>query len=316
LNTGLGHPHTSPLGSLNWQFLPRFVVLLCFFLGVTLFATAAVGSGPDSCAAGLPDVPSGVLALRSHGFAKDASTTRPPVSDALSADDPASEPSTRPSIFRRALQDQKEIYSAPFHRKNLKWDLVFLAATGGLISGDRHISGALSRDHVDVSQHISDIGLYSMTASVAGLWLSSLKTQDTHANETGILAAEAFGNTAAVVGLTQVIGGRERPTEGEGNGRFWQHNAFGSSFPSAHSSFTWTMASVVAHEYPKPWVRWLVYGTATTVSVSRVTGLKHFPADVAVGGAFGYLIGQQIFNAHSVRSLSRRHHSLRLRASK
>jgi membrane-associated phospholipid phosphatase len=74
----------------------------------------------------------------------------------------------------------------------------------------------------------------------------------------------------------------------------------GSSFPSAHSSFTWTMASVVAHEYPKPWVRWLVYGTATTVSVTRVTGLKHFPSDVAVGGAFGYLIGQQVFNAHCV----------------
>lgn len=38
---------------------------------------------------------------------------------------------------------------------------------------------------------------------------------------------------------------------------------------------------------------------ATTVSVTRVTGLKHFPADVAVGGVFGYLIGQHIFHAHS-----------------
>jgi membrane-associated phospholipid phosphatase len=168
------------------------------------------------------------------------------------------------------------------------------------MAGDKHISGSLSPNHADTSQNISSIGLYSMTASVAGLWLSSLKTQDAHANETGILAAEAFGNTAVVVGLTQMIAGRERPTEGNGNGRFWQNNALGSSFPSAHSSFTWTMASVVAHEYPKPWVRWLVYGTATTVSVTRVTGLKHFPSDVAVGGTFGYLIGQQVFNAHCV----------------
>jgi membrane-associated phospholipid phosphatase len=202
------------------------------------------------------------------------------------------------------MRDQKEIYSAPFHRRNVKWDFLFLAATAGLIAGDRHISGALSRNHVDVSQHISDVGMYSIAASVAGLWLSSLKTEDAHARETGILAAEAFGNTAAAVGLTQWIAGRERPTEGSGNGRFWQNNALGSSFPSAHSGFTWTMASVVAHEYPKPWVRWLVYGTATTVSVTRVTGLKHFPSDVAVGGAFGYLIGQQIFNAHCVPGLS------------
>jgi len=100
--------------------------------------------------------------------------------------------------------------------------------------------------------------------------------------------------------VTQLIAGRERPTEGSGNGNFWQNNAFGSSFPSGLSSFTWTNASVVAHEYPKPWVRWLVYGTATTVSVTRVKGLNHFPSDVAVGGAFGYLIGQQIFTVHCV----------------
>jgi hypothetical protein len=59
------------------------------------------------------------------------------------------------------------------------------------------------------------------------------------------------------------------------------------------------MASVLAHEYPQPWVQFLAYGTAATVSVTRVTGLDHFPADVAVGGVFGYFIGQHIFHAHS-----------------
>jgi len=276
---------------------------IVFALAFTSFGAVATASETNSPKI-LPDAPSAVLATRSTSFSKGVSKTLPPISDAPSPDPPVSEQNTRPSLPRRALRDQKAIYGAPFQRRNLKWDLVFLTATGGLIAGDRHISSALSRDQVDVSQHVSDIGMYSMIASVGGLWLSSLKTKDEHANETGILAAEAFGNTAAVVGLTQMIGGRERPAEGNGNGRFWQNNAFGSSFPSAHSSFTWTMASVVAHEYPKPWVRWLVYGTATTVSVTRVTGLKHFSSDVAVGGAFGFLIGQQVFNAHSVRSLS------------
>jgi membrane-associated phospholipid phosphatase len=270
---------------------------------LTLLATTAVAAETGSPTV-LPDAPSAVLAQRFHGPTENTSKTQPLPPDTASSDGPAAQEDARPSILRRAMRDQKEIYSAPFHRRNVKWDFLFLAATGGLIAGDRHISGALSRNHADVSLHISDVGMYSMTVSVAGLWLSSLKTQDAHARETGILAAEAFGNTAAVVGLTQLIAGRERPTEGSGNGRFWQNNALGSSFPSGHSSFTWTMASVVAHEYPKPWVRWLVYGTATTVSVTRVTGLKHFPSDVAVGGAFGFLIGQQIFNAHCVPGLS------------
>jgi len=59
------------------------------------------------------------------------------------------------------------------------------------------------------------------------------------------------------------------------------------------------MASVLAHEYPQPWVQFLAYGTAATGSVTRVTGLERFPADVAVGGVFGYFIGQHIFHAHS-----------------
>jgi len=298
------------------QFLRCSLRSLFVFMGLTLFASAAVGPDGDTLPKALPDAPSTLVAERLRGFAPGGPNTELLFPDAPSPEEPATAQNDRPYMLRRALQDQKGIYRAPFHRRNLKWDLVFVAATGGLIAADRHISGALSRDHVDVSQHISDVGMYAMTASVAGIWLSGLKTKDEHASETGILAAEAFGNTAAVVGLMQVIGGRERPSEGNGNGRFWQNNAFGSSFPSAHSSFTWTIASVVAHEYPKPWVRWLVYGTATTVSVTRVTGLKHFPSDVAVGGVFGYLIGQQIFNAHSVRTLSRRHHSFRVRDSK
>jgi len=299
LNEAVDSSHRLSTKVVKTRLLPCTQGVRCVFYLLALLTTAVAASQTSSLKV-LPDAPSEVFAQRYSGFAKDVSTAQPLISDAPSPDSPASEQNARPSVLHRALQDQKEIYAAPFHRRNLKWDLLFVVATGGLMAGDRHISGSLSPNHVGASQDISNIGLYSMTASVAGLWLSSLKTQDAHANETGILAAEAFGNTAAVVGLMQITAGRERPTEGNGNGRFWQNNAFGSSFPSAHSSFTWTMASVVAHEYPKRWVRWLVYGTATTVSVTRVTGLKHFSSDVAVGGTVGYLIGLQIFDAHCV----------------
>jgi len=210
----------------------------------------------------------------------------------------------RPSLFRRAMQDQNGIYTAPFHRRNVKWDLLFLAATGGLIAADKHISEELPRGHAGVSEDISNIGLYSMVASASGLWLSHFKSHRAHSRETGTLAAEAFANTAAVYAVTQLMTGRERPTEANGRGHFFQNNALSSSFPSGHSSFTWAIASVVAHEYPKPWVRWLAYGASSTVSVTRMTSFRHFSADVAVGGVFGYLIGRRIFHAHRVSGLS------------
>ena len=292
------------------HFLPHPVVARLVLFALTLLTTIAPASATDP-PSDLPDAPSAVLAKLSPSLVENTAMAPTFPSDSAPSDEPSSRHEARPSILRRVMLDQKAIYTAPFHRRNLKWDALVLLVTGGLIAGDKHISAAISSDHASVSQHISDVGMYSMTASVAGLWLSSLKTDDAHARETGVLSAEAFANTAAVLGLTQLIAGRERPTEGNGSGRFWENNTLGSSFPSAHSSFTWTMASVVAHEYPKPWVRWLVYGTATTVSVTRVTGLKHFPADVEVGGVFGYLIGQQIFNAHCLPGLSSRCHASR-----
>jgi membrane-associated phospholipid phosphatase len=202
-------------------------------------------------------------------------------------------------LIKRGLRDQKEIYSAPFHRQNLKWDALFLVATGSLIAADKYITGAISHNNLTVSQDISNIGLYSTLATTGVLYLSGIARKDDHTRETGFLGLEAFGNTLVVDAVAQLIAGRERPLEGNRNGRFWVNNALDSSFPSQHSGLTWSMASVLAHEYPKPWVQLLAYGTATTVSVTRVTGLKHFPSDVAVGGVFGYFIGQHIYHAHS-----------------
>lgn len=224
------------------------------------------------------------------------------------SDPPPGQPQTAPSqnsdrgfvsLLKRGARDQKEIYTAPLRPHNLKWDAIFLAATAGLIAADKRITGEISHNNLSTSQHISDVGLYSTTATTGLLLVSGIVKNDEHAEEAGLLGFEAFANTLAVSAITQLAAGRERPLEGVGHGRFWVNNALDSSFPSLHSGLTWSMASVLAREYPRPWVEILAYGTATTVSVTRVTGLKHFPADVAVGGVFGYFIGRQIFHSHS-----------------
>jgi membrane-associated phospholipid phosphatase len=214
--------------------------------------------------------------------------------------------------FRRFGKDQAEIYSAPFHRSNLKWDALFLAGTGVLIATDRHASRALPSNHFDLSRNISTAGLYGTSAAAGVLWLSGLATHNEHTRETGALSAEAFANAVPVYVGLQLITGRERPIEGSGNGRFWRNNALNSSFPSGHALFTWSMASVIAHEYPRPWVKWLVYGTATAVSVTRFSGREHFPSDVAVGSVIGYLIGRHIFQAHCRKGLSEGCHSRKI----
>ncbi len=278
--------------------------------GWLLATVVAVGLAPSAALASdnteqapLPDAPSALITQLFHGLA--------PANDLSGAPPPSPPPASDNShdgillqSLKRGLQDQRQIYTAPFHLSALRWDIGFVAVSGGLIATDRHASGALSRDHLEVSRRISDVGYYATTASAGALWLTSTATKDPQAREAGTLGLEALANMAAVYSIIQVSTGRERPLEGDEKGHIWRNNSLGSSFPSGHAAFTWTTASVIAHEYPKPWVQWLAYGTATAVSVTRFTGLKHFPADAVVGSTFGYLIGRHIFHAHCKPGLS------------
>jgi endo-1,4-beta-mannosidase len=72
--------------------------------------------------------------------------------------------------------------------------------------------------------------------------------------------------------------------------------------PSNHSLIAWDFAHVVASRYPGWGTRLTVYGIASAVSVSRVMARQHFPSDVLVGGAMGYLIGGLVVHGRGEQS--------------
>jgi membrane-associated phospholipid phosphatase len=206
--------------------------------------------------------------------------------------------------LRRAFEDQKQLYLAPLKPKNLKWDALFLGTTAALLATDRRVMRNIPTDHVNISHDLALLCLGGTGAAVGGLWLHGIRTGNPHAKETGELTLESLANTFLIYTPMQFIAGRERPDEGTGNGRFWRHGNFNTSFPAGHPLFTWAMASVVAHEYPRRWVKILAYGAAVSVSGARLTGRNHFPSDIWVGSTLGYLIGTHIFHAHCDPELS------------
>jgi len=198
--------------------------------------------------------------------------------------------------LKRGLQDQKGLYLAPFKPSNLKWDALFLAGTGAFLAADRQIDRALPNTHVDLYRNMTNVSLDGTSATLIGLWAYGIKKKDEHAKETGELELETLANTFLIYTPMQFIAGRERPEEGTGNGRFGISRGFNTSFPAGHPMFTWAMATVVAKEYPKPWVKLLAYGAATSVSVGRFLGREHFASDVVVGSVLGYAIASHIFH--------------------
>jgi membrane-associated phospholipid phosphatase len=271
----------------------------CLFV----FISGALLQGVLAFSQELPDAPS---VARNASFPvvepSDAASDSPKSPDAGSLD--SSDNRFFGRWAKRGLRDQAGIYTAPFHRSALKWTIGLPVVTLGLIAIDKHASGALSRNGTNVSTDLSDVGLFGTAGALGILLLDGEARGDSHAIETGVLGAEAMANSYLVYTAVQLIAERQRPLQGTGQGNFFQTSGLDNSFPSGHAILTWTAASTIAHEYPKPWVEWLTYGAGTLVSVTRFTGLHHFPSDVVVGSSFGYLIGRHLFHEHCKAGLS------------
>lgn len=185
---------------------------------------------------------------------------------------------------------------APFLNETLFWDSMVVGATGVLIANDESVA-----QQVPVSWHqtgidISNACTYGTAAAAGGIYLTGFFTHDEHAKRTGVLAAEASIDSVLLYGSMKLIFNRDRPYTGPHEGQFFAGNFSGGSFPSGHAALSWTLASVVAHEYPKWPVQLLMYGMATAVATTRVTGGQHFPSDVFVGSTLGYLVGRYVAN--------------------
>lgn len=118
---------------------------------------------------------------------------------------------------------------------------------------------------------------------------------DDHATETGILGGEAVVDSLAVSYAFKGISRRERPTVDSARGKFFQSGVgLKSSFPSNHAIVAWSSAAVIASEYDGVMTQVLAYGLATGVSTTRVLARQHFPSDVLVGSAVGWMIGRYV----------------------
>jgi hypothetical protein len=99
--------------------------------------------------------------------------------------------------------------------------------------------------------------------------------------------------------VIKTITGRDRPLEGNGRGDWFQG---GASFPSEHAAAAWSIATVVAGQYPGWMTKLLAYGGAAAVSAARVTGREHFASDALIGSALGWYIGHHVLNREETAS--------------
>ncbi len=221
----------------------------------------------------------------------------------------APQPQERQAVTIRSapldiLRDQPVIWTSParIRARDLKWLVPLTLATGAAIATDHRAM----RDVVSHDPSFNNASVNASNALVGGFIAAPVAIygfghfrQDAHARQAGILAGEAMVDGVVVEQGMKLIFWRERPMVDSARGRFFQSDAgVDSSFPSSHCVVAWASAAAIAGEYHSRWTQLAVYSAATGVSLSRVMGQQHFPSDVLVGSAAGWLVGHYVVHRH------------------
>src|SRR5712692_6526689 len=203
-------------------------------------------------------------------------------------------------LGKRFLEDQEQIWTSPakIRFSDTQWLVPVSGLTAGLFVTDRDFSKHLSQNPTTISHYktLSNAGVGALIGGAGGMWLLGHASHNEHWSETGFLAGEAAVNSLVAVESFKYSLRRERPYQGDGSGPFFKNG--GTSFPSEHAAAAWSVAGVVAHEYPGPLMKIAAYGLASLVDYSRIRGRQHFPSDVFVGSIVGNLVAQNVYNRH------------------
>jgi membrane-associated phospholipid phosphatase len=88
--------------------------------------------------------------------------------------------------------------------------------------------------------------IYTLVPITGGMYLSAIAAGQPKLRATGLLAGEALVDGLIVSEILKVATGRERPLERDGGGHFFHG---GDGFPSGHTTESFALASVIAHQY-------------------------------------------------------------------
>ncbi len=204
------------------------------------------------------------------------------------------------------LADQKDIWLFPTKiakGKHVWPTIAVVGITAGFVASDpysappfRNTTSFSSFNRV-LSSTNTGAFIAAVPAAMYGIgWIR----KDSYAQETALLAGEAFADGFLIDLPLKAITGRREPISYTGDGPYSDsffkgtHNPLHSGgFYSLHTMGAMAVATVIARRYRSHrWVPVVAYGLAGAISFSRITRSDHFPSDVFFGGAMGFVIAR------------------------
>lgn len=207
---------------------------------------------------------------------------------------------------RHFLEDQEAIWSSParLRESNALGPAMLVLATTLVITTDHQVMSSSKLIDPSLNSHASTASnglLGGFVAAPVLIYGIGYLHHDQYATQTGILGGEAMTDSLVVDEVLKLVSMRERPTVDGARGKFFQTSVgTDSSFPSTHCMIAWSSAATIASEYSGSLTKITAYGLATGLSATRILARQHFPSDVLVGSAVGWMIGRYIAHRHHI----------------
>ena len=262
------------------------------------------GINPDYA---LPDYPASGDSLSASSSSSAATPASFPLPDPSKENPGVDREVSLRKLPMNFLHDQKDMWLFPLELGKGRHWLPALLITGGtavFIATD-----AQTMPHFRQTTDFHGFNrVFSTTATGAAIAVVpavfygvSLLRHDSYDQGSALFAGEAVADDAILMVVIKAIARRQRPTElpvaGPYSDTFFHSNGSifgkGTSFPSGHALMAFSVATVFARRYREHrWVPYLAYAAASAIAFSRVTTGAHFPADVFVGSALGFVIAR------------------------
>lgn len=216
-------------------------------------------------------------------------------------------------LLPHIAQDQKRIWLFPFRavqgKPGWKPALGILGATAGLIALDPHDTPYFQQPSFQQTPAVREFNrvvsgrnaALAIAAVPVSFYLAGLLTKNSYASQTALLAGEAVASAEIVAAAMKAVDRRIRPSlvgpGGDYSDTWFRQQGPGTassgSFPSAHTTAAFSVATVFAQRYRRHrWAPYVAYGLASVIGFSRVSGRAHFPSDVFMGAALGFSISR------------------------
>jgi membrane-associated phospholipid phosphatase len=205
------------------------------------------------------------------------------------------------------LHDQKDMWLFPLELGKGRHWLPALVITGGtaifLATDAQTMPHFRQTTDFHGFNHVFGTTVTGATIAVvpAVFYAVSLLRHDSYDQGSALFAGEAVADDTLLMVAMKAIARRQRPTElpvaGPYSDTFFHSNGSifgkGTSFPSGHAMMAFSVATVFARRYRQHrWVPYVAYATASAIAFARVSTGSHFPSDVFVGSALGFVIAR------------------------